>query len=858
MSVVPTVLVKGRGRRMAMNKRKGILTIVGRSLKANLPRNAMIVSAIVLTTLLLTSVFTMAFSINESMQLTKMKTVGSDYHGGFKYLTPEEAEKLRQHPSIKGYGQAVVVGIATSDVFRGTELQVHQIDENEVKHSFIRFEEGGLPTEANGIATSTWVLDLLGVPHQLGAKVKLDLKIDGQEVSQEFVLSGYFPADRNLSMVGEAFVSEAYVQQHLSQYDPSETRLTGSYVNTIRLDVMFDNSFGIEKKLQKVMSDTGVDAPYGVNWGYSSVGLEEDPTSVAAFLVLILIIMVSGYLLIYNIFHISVVRDIKFYGLLKTIGTTPRQLRRVISMQANRLYWVGLPIGLALGYGIGVWLMPLLNGFSSEVTDEMVSSVNPLIFIGAALFAYLTVRIAASKPGRTASRISPVEAVRYSGISGNEGRGPGRKVKRSSHGAKLSRMAFANLFRYKKKLLLMLASLSLSMILFSVIYTVISSFSVNKYLNSFITGDFVVKEDVRSSGVATPETAALTEEIVQSLRQIAGVINVDKVHYTMASLPLNETILRFIEPPKAGEDPNQPVFTSILQSGTVDLQFHGLDPGWYEAIDPKDIVAGTFDPIKFNSGDYVLVTEAHLTSDLYARYYLPGDRIQFDGMSKSYEVMAVLSLDALYAAGTQFFTVGGFNVYLPSAEFVKSVKDPILLSATLHADPAKLNEVESAVKSLAASNPSLVVKSREDYKAEMQGVIRIFQMIGYSLSLVIGLIGILNYINTVITGLWSRRSEFAIMESVGMTRKQLKTMLVLESLYSVALTILIVGTAGMGLTYLVAKGVADGMAFTDFQMSPLPMGCMVTLLIAMALIVTLSSYRRMSRATIVERLREAE
>ncbi|WP_316549032.1 FtsX-like permease family protein [Paenibacillus sp.] len=842
-----------------MNKRKGILTIVGRSLKANLPRNAMIVSAIVLTTLLLTSVFTMAFSINESMQLTKMKTSGADYHGSFKYLTPAEAEKLRQHPSIKEYGQAVLVGVATNEVFRGTRLEVDQIDANEAKHSFLRFEEGGLPTEANGIATSTWVLDLLGVPHELGAKVNLELDIDGQAVAQEFVLSGYFAADRNLSMAGLALVSEAYVQQHLSQIDPEQTRLTGSYVNTTRLDVMFDHSFGIEKKLQKVLSDTGIDAPYGVNWAYSSVGLEEDPTSIVAFLVLILIIMVSGYLLIYNIFHISVVRDIKFYGLLKTIGTTPRQLKQIISMQANRLYLIALPIGLALGYGIGVWLMPLLNGFSSEMTEEMVSSANPLIFIGAALFAYLTVRIAASKPGRTASRISPVEAVRYSGITGNEGRGTGRKVKRSSQGGKLSRMAFANLFRYKKKLMLMLASLSLSMILFSVIYTVISSFSVNKYLNTFISGDFVVKEDAGNRGdIPDPETAALTDEVAEKLKQTDGIVSLDKVYYAMASLPLNEKIRRVMEPLQAGEDPNRPTFTSILQSGAVDLQFHGLDPGWYEVIDPKDIVAGTIDRDKFDSGNYVLVTEAMLTSGQYAQYYRPGDRIQFDGMDKSYEVMAVLTSDALYAAGTQYYTVGGFKVFWPAAEFVKVVKDPILLSATLRVDPAKLDEVESAVKSFEASNPGLVVKSREDYKAEMQGFIRIFQMIGYSLSLVIGLIGILNYINTVITGMWSRRSEFAIMESVGMTRKQLKTMLVLESLYSVALTSLIVGTAGMGLTYLVAKGVADGMAFTDFRMSPLPMGCMVTLLIAMALIVTLSSYRRMSRATIVERLREAQ
>lgn len=202
--------------------------------------------------------------------------------------------------------------------------------------------------------------------------------------------------------------------------------------------------------------------------------------------------------------------------------------------------------------------------------------------------------------------------------------------------------------------------------------------------------------------------------------------------------------------------------------------------------------------------------------------------------------------------------MGGFKVFWPAEEFIKAVKAPVILSATLHVDPAKLGEVEAAVKAAAAPHPTLIVKSREEYKQEMQSFIRIFQTIGYSLCFIVALIGILNYINTAITGMLSRRNEFAILESVGMTRKQLKTMLVAEGLYSVLLTIAIAGTAGLSLTYLVAKGVADHMAFTEFRMNLLPLAGVVPLLVAIALIVTLASYRRLSRMSIVERLREAE
>jgi len=122
---------------------------------------------------------------------------------------------------------------------------------------------------------------------------------------------------------------------------------------------MLNNSWNIEEKLQKVMEETSVKTAYGVNWAYTTVSLSENMASIIPFLVLIIITMLSGYLLIYNIFYISVIRDIGFYGLLKTIGTTPKQLKKLITLQANRLYVIALPIGLALGYGVGMWLSPI-------------------------------------------------------------------------------------------------------------------------------------------------------------------------------------------------------------------------------------------------------------------------------------------------------------------------------------------------------------------------------------------------------------------------------------------------------------------------------------------------------------------
>ncbi|WP_340033670.1 FtsX-like permease family protein [Paenibacillus sp. FSL E2-0202] len=843
---------------ISTNNHKTIATLAKKSLKANRARNFTIICAIVLTTLLITSVFTLALSINKSMQRAQMQTTGSDYHGSFKYLNPAELEKLKNQPSIKEYGVFLKVGDISTSLFKNHRVEVLRIDENYANHGFINFIAGGLPSQENEIVLNTWALDLLGAKHELGQTVKLDIDIGEKVISQDFKLSGYYETDQNLAMSGLAFVSEAFTQKNISHIDPDISEATGSYVNTAGLGVMFNNSYNIEQKVQKILTDTGLDVPYGVNPAYTSVSLSDNLLNIIPYAVVILITMLSGYLLIYNIFFISVVRDVKFYGLLKTIGTTPRQLKKIISIQARSLYLVALPFGLGFGYLLGLLILPMASSFLNGSTDN-VYSASPWIFIGAAAFSFMTVWIAASKPGRMASRTSPVEAVKFAGVSS----GGKRNAKKSKHGAKLHNMAFSNLFRSKKKLILMLSSLSLSIILFSTIFTVISSLDVNKYLRAFISGDFVVQNEVLVSitGPRDGDPYKLSEEFANNLSNIDGVETVDKVYHRYVPSPIDDAVRAILEP-MATADPHPYLLSTLDKVGMVYNHLYGLDPGWYDLVD-KDIIEGEFNRQKFASGKYAVISEAmFIEEDSYRTYYHPGDTVTFEKSGKSYEVMAVVKHDAVYAATTKSYSMLGYNIFLPASELQKEMPkgtDPAnIVSATLHVDPTKLDQVEQVVKALTDSTDELTLKSREDYKDELGGFIRIFQTVGYGLSLVIALIGVLNYINTVLTGVVSRRNELAMLESIGMTKKQLKRMLILEGFYTVLLTVLITSTLGILLTYNLSKSITDNMAFMVFQMSWLPFILTVPILLILAYTVTLRAYKTLSQASIVERLREAE
>ena len=139
---------------------------------------------------------------------------------------------------------------------------------------------------------------------------------------------------------------------------------------------MFKNTWDLEGKLQRVLEDSGyvwvedrVEGPNEVfantNWAYMSENFTGDPGTALAIAGALALIILTGYLIIYNIFQISVIKDIRFYGLLKTIGATGRQIKRVIRRQALALSLLGIPAGLLIGFFLGKFLIPAAISITS-------------------------------------------------------------------------------------------------------------------------------------------------------------------------------------------------------------------------------------------------------------------------------------------------------------------------------------------------------------------------------------------------------------------------------------------------------------------------------------------------------------
>ena len=276
----------------------------------------------------------------------------------------------------------------------------------------------------------TIVLEALGISPELGAKVPLEFEFMGRKVKQEFTLCGWYEGNE-ISHASELYVSQAYYEKLSQGYTEQDFvenyRQTGNICGLVSGNIFFANARNIEENIKEIIRDAGYVPQgeagentdpdqvieYGTNWAYLTSRTENlDPETLILLAGAFLVILITGYLIIYNIFQLSILKEIRFYGLLKTVGTTKKQLKNLVYRQVWKLSAVGIPLGLVLGFLAGQLLIPFLTRVSGyEGNGEIYFS--PWIFVFGALFSLATVFISCRKPARIAGKVSPIEAVRY-------------------------------------------------------------------------------------------------------------------------------------------------------------------------------------------------------------------------------------------------------------------------------------------------------------------------------------------------------------------------------------------------------------------------------------------------------------
>lgn len=306
-----------------------------RYFRKNKIRNLAAILAIALTAFLFTSVTTLAFSMASSLQLSMQMQKGSKADGTLGYMTEEQYEQLVDSDFVEQAGHRRVLTYANNTV--GHAIEINYADSVQQELTFCTPTHGKAPQKANEITTTDLALENLGIEPKIGATVPVEFEVRGQAYHYDMVLSGWWEASNDsisLMIVSEAFVKEnPELFQNTYAADREMAGLTFS-------EVVLKDKGNVKEQLEEFVHSIGGNSKDMSAENFilcteneMTQGLASTDSIVFA-AGFILLFLICGYLLIYNIFDISVMQDVRQYGLLRTIGMSPRQIKKMVRKQA--------------------------------------------------------------------------------------------------------------------------------------------------------------------------------------------------------------------------------------------------------------------------------------------------------------------------------------------------------------------------------------------------------------------------------------------------------------------------------------------------------------------------------------------
>ena len=876
------------------NNKAVIKKLANRSFRSNKMRNVIAVIAIALTTFLFTAVLTIGMGAKGTLEYNMAKMIGTGADALVQGLSEEQFQQLKENSMFEKVGCWVPIEIMTNTNRIFAEIDYADQPQLELRMQTPR--TGSAPQKANEVLVSANILKDLNIEEKIGAEIPIEFKNrqSGQMYHFDMIVSGIYdtPNEKSESVI----VSKAFMEENPEMMNEIAQGREGCGIYDA--DVIMRDSSMVKERISEFVRSIGgnPDDRSAENYVRVAPNTFLSNNSGGSIMWLVagvfgVLFMFCGYLLIYNVFEIAVTNDIRQYGLLRTVGTTSQQIKRLVNRQALYLFLMGTPFGLLFGILLGRSILPAaLQMFAADYSGKNIEvSTLPYlgIIVGAILFSGLTVYISTRKSVKKASRVSPIEAIRYV-----EQDTVSIKRKKTNTGAVIPRMAKANLQRNKRRTAFIVISLTLSIVLLNSVFIFSGSFDEDAYITKQTRSDFMVYSPSIQAAFGNDfgHNSAVPEKAVQEIEQQSGVMNEVYLYrntfeddhiscdwgtpYVVDNTYKNSQMLP--------EHINQGVYQTGNKRDRAALAAdnHPLGNvfGFSENfLDRVDIIEGETDlsVLKeklWNENNVILVAKYDDRGNLAGGSENPnyhglsvGDTIQFYENGIPTEKFTVIAK----VAGTDSevdLTGGGSNIsrviegpgiYMAENKFKEIYEMPTLYGFLFDVEEQYQQDMENHL----AQDTDVAYTSILTMKATVSGVKNVVLLIGGVIGAVFALVGLINFINLVMTNIITRRHEFATMQSIGMTSRQLRKMMISES-FSYVVLAGIVGTltAGvLGIT-LVKAFVQNGPTslMMTFQMTLLPALIMLVLFLVLAFIIPVIALRLFNNRSVVERLRVNE
>ena len=774
-----------------------------KSLQSEKRRNLMVVIAVAL------AAFLICFTGIVSTSLTQMQRnqVVDTYEAVWLGVEENDIETLKGLPEFERVGGYYMLGEELSEQGYHASYVYNDAEMMEIGRDQMKLLEGNLPQKANEVVVSEYFLSTYGNNAKIGDTVTLDT----ESFHGDYVVTGIMDSVNEKEANTCAIILSKAALTEWKGFDPAGYRAYVHFKNSDQLGEELITSYCREIAEEYQLPNPSMNNKY---FAYASKSFDFLPI-----FGVIVIVLIGGYIVIQSIFRISINDKIRSYGQLRTIGATPKQIKRIVKREGRKLGSIGILIGTVLGVCCGFLLFS--KGFNVVSYAVMVS----LTLIS----GWIMVSISIRKPVKIAAGISPIEAVRFTPVQ--------KDIRSRKKNIKLNpvSMGIANFKRDRKKTISIVASLSIGGILLMVVSSIVLVRSPEQIARLYFPdSDYKIYLQDLSEEMLVKGNP-LNEELKQEVLSVDGVTDIIVARQSL------HTSIKTDANQNSGicdtlTDQNYAMVEAALTEGTMPTDSHSI-------VIHDQIVAyfedmGVGSTVEFSSID--------------GKQSIP---VTISGMFSTSKMPVIFGHGRAHTDGSVFFAPKDlfYELYPEITTFD--------YSWSIVSNPKKAETVKAELKNIVAEHSNLALDEIDTAiaaeKSQNSAAFGSMQV----LSWLVFLFGVINLINTTLSNQMSRKQENSVLRSIGLTQKQLCKMNICEGLCYAFFATLAILIVGFPISIVASREISIatfGGNVVPYKFPVLEMGLFILVLFGMELILSVWTIRRQKKQSLIEQMRAME
>lgn len=887
-----------------------------KDLKLNKKRSLVIIIGIILSTALICGVAGLVTSFQHTA-IEYEKRDSGNYHAIFYDVPKDELKYIEENRNVEDYYLSEELGYAYLDGSKNENkpyLNVVSMSDKYLNNMGLKLSEGRMPENDNEIVISKHIITNGKVEYKVGDTLTLNIGkrqlITGEELNQN---NPYLTGEEDNGDILQEEIVDTYQKQYkivgiierpsntIESYDaPGYTVITKmeEVKEKANISVLYKNAFKYQEYTEQInqmvkattdeekvdaTSFTGLKgASYKsykyelkVNYyllAYEGANLSEGTMKMLYILggIIMGIILVSSVFVIRNGFAISITERLKQYGMLSSIGATKKQIKKSVYFEGFVLGIIGIPLGILSGiFAIDI-LLKVVNYILREYINdtELVYSISWMAIVLSILISTITIWLSCKNSAKKASKVTPIEAIRNS----DDVKLKAKKVKCPKIITKIFKtggeIAYKNLKRSKKKYRTTVISIIVSIVTFIAISSFIEfGFKMSGSYYTEIGYNVTVYDMANKENVIKDGLKQKYERLVEILK-LDGIQEYSIKRTNVLEIDSKNNLSDFGKLVK-----NQITVTDESGKEQKDyLTIISLGKQEYERFVKK--IGGKYEDYKEGSiliDDFISYNKEgkKIQDSLYT--WKKGDtitgkiRISSETENESnkttneeYEKEQSIKI----VAKTTERPMGLENLYSTSAflivsdEYIEQIGYINASEIDIKAeDSYKVEEeINQFYKSKNISENDFMVSNVEEVVKANNAIVLVISIFLYGFIAVITAIGITNIFNTITTNMNLRKKEFAMLKSIGMTKKEFNRMIRLESIFYGLKSLIIGIPIGTLLSYAIFKAFETNMGMPYV----LPVKAILISVVFVAVVITIImkySMSKINKQNIIETIR---